>query len=145
MGMFTGIGEAQVGVGRRYFVQGKFKVKVQEVTSGTTRKGMRFFAVESEVLESNADAFKPGDVASWFVKMDGNDSALGNIKGFLAAALDLPPAEVTEDDAELAVSQDQPLVGAELVVVANQVKTRAGRDFTAVNWYSLSASEAKSA
>lgn len=132
MSRYDGIEDASSSKVRRYLTPGKYVLEIEKVTDGTTRKGKDFFAVDLSVLESSSEDFAEGDSVSWFVTITGVDSAMGNIRSFLEAALCCD--DVTGDTVEEALSEEQPLTGITLRAEALNVLTRAGNDFTAVNW-----------
>jgi hypothetical protein len=147
MGIFTGIGEAQVGMGNVYFLHGIYKVEVLEVKLLRSRKREDLYIVEVLILESDNPERKPGMKASWVVNLK-QDAALGNIKGFLGSALGVDPydaealkeaflengKDTTEAVAEQSVSADNPLKGTALKLTCINKKTKAGMDFTVHTW-----------
>ncbi len=140
MGLFAGIGEAEVGGGGVYFLAGIYKVELVKVFAKKSRKGDDLFIVETKILESDNEERAVGSSCSWVVSLK-HDAALGNIKGFIAAANGIDPgdkdqvnAEVNEDAVEMACSSDNPLEGTVLPLECNQIKTRAGGDFTLHIW-----------
>jgi hypothetical protein len=140
MSLFDGIEDAQVGQGGVYFLPGIYKVRILKCITLKSRKREDLFIVECEVIESDVPERKPGSKASWIVNFK-QDAALGNIKGFIAAATGIDPGdtarvneEVTLDVCEYAVSDENPLAGSVLGLVAVNKKTRAGTDFTLHMW-----------
>lgn len=132
-GFLSGISSAEVNSGRRYITPGKYSLEVKVVNHGSTRNREPFFAVELEVVETDSADYKTGDTVNWFQKLT-NDAALGNIKGFLCAAYKVEPEELTEEQADKALDEDQPLVGEIVWAEAFEVTTKAGNPFTVVNW-----------
>ena len=132
---FSGLSGATTSSARRYFTDGKYKAKILEFVDGTTRDGKDFVAAKFEIIESNNEDFKPGDEVSWFNYIPGKDGiGLGNLKGFLMAALGCKEDEIEDNDAVEAVSEEQPLVDAVVNAMAVTIQTKAGADFTAVNF-----------
>lgn len=122
---------------------GRYLVEVQKVKEGTTRppKNAGFFVVEMKVHESSDLKEHPLKSAmTWMTMMD-KDAALGNIKHFVAAAGNVEESEVTVDMCKFAVSEDNPLAGVFMQVDAVMVKTKAGKDFTRVQFTYLADDE----
>lgn len=140
MSLFDGIEDAQVGQGGVYFLPGKYLVKVLKCITLKSRKREDLFIVECEVVESDVPERKPGSKASWIVNFK-QDAALGNIKGFIAAANGIDPGDesavneqVNLEICEYVVSDENPLAGTLVGLVAVNKKTRAGSDFTLHMW-----------
>lgn len=140
MSLFDGIEDAQVGQGGVYFLPGKYLVKVLKCITLKSRKREDLFIVECEILESDVPERKPGTKASWIVNFK-QDAALGNIKGFIAAANGIDPGnesavneQVNMDICEYVVSDENPLAGTPVGLVCVNKKTRAGSDFTLHMW-----------
>ena len=140
MGLFTGIEDAQVGQGGVYFLEGKYLVEIVKVMTLNSRKKEDLFIVEAKILKSSNPERKVGITASWIVNLK-HDAALGNIKGFVAAANGISPSDkeevdrnVDEEAVEYACSEDNPLAGVQLDLECVQIKTREKRDFTLHKW-----------
>ena len=145
MGVFDGIGGAQYFEGGKYVAPGLYKAQIQKVKYAKTRNGRPFFVVEMKVLESSNLTDHPlGTDFSWMAMMD-QDAALGNVKHFLSVASDTPINEIQASDAEDAVGEDNPLAGTEIRVMAVNIKTKAGKDFTKCKFLSASMSAADAA
>ena len=140
MGLFSGIGDAQVGQGGVYFLPGEYVVEIIKCFTMRSRKREDLFIAECLIKESNNPERRPGSKASWVVNFK-QDAALGNIKGFVAACSGISPsnqkavdAEVDEESCEYAVDDDNPLAGTLLSLSAVNKITRAGNDFTLHMW-----------
>lgn len=140
MGLFTGMNEAVVGAGGIYFLEGGYTVEILKAFTMRSRKKEDLFIVECKILESTNEKRPAGGKASWCVKLS-QDAALGNIKGFIAAANGIDPndddrvnEEVTEDAVEFAVSNDNPLAGVTVDLTCTEITTRAGNPFTKHEW-----------
>lgn len=145
MGVFDGIEKAEVFTAGKYIQPGVFLAEIQKVKQGETRKKEGFFVVEMKVLESSSLKEHPiGTPMSWMVMMK-HDAALGNIKHFLNVAGEIPLEEITKQDGEDAVSEANPFGGLKIRVVAVNIKTRAGKDFTKVTFVPESVSAADAA
>lgn len=156
MGKFSGVGDAKVSQSGVYFLANKgpghtkdepnwvparYKVAIKRVHTITSRKKEDLFIVEAKILESDCPDRPEGMGCSWVVNMK-QDAALGNIKGFIAAANGIDPsseeevdAEVTEEVCETVVSNANPLEGTEVGLECVMIKTREDKDFTLHRWY----------
>jgi hypothetical protein len=140
MGLFSGIGEAQVGQGGVYFLPGEYVVEVVKCFTMRSRKREDLFIVECLIKESDNNERRAGSKASWVVNFK-QDAALGNIKAFVAACSGISPSnqkavdeQVDEESCEYAVDDDNPLAGTMLRLSAVNKITRAGNDFTLHLW-----------
>jgi hypothetical protein len=134
MGMFgKRISEAKPSQGGVYWLPGQYLVQLDMVKTITSRKGEDCFIVEGDNLESTNEERPAGSHCSQVIPMS-QDSAPGNIKLFLAAALNVQEHEVTEEGAEACVTSDNPLHGRLVRLEVVNIKTRAGNDFSKHNW-----------
>lgn len=132
-GMFDGIETARVSEGGVYFKPGVYLAKILACKAIRDRKGVGTFVAECELLESSEPSLPKGTLCSWVVKLD-KEPALGNIKGFVAAALDADPKAVKAENVEQVCSEGNPLKGTILRVSAQNITTKAGAPFTKVTW-----------
>lgn len=160
-GFFRGLGSAKPSVGGVYFQCNKgpdhtekepdwlpamYVVEVKKLTAMVSRKKDDLFIFEAKILESDCPARKEGMTCSWVVNL-AKDSALGNIRGCLAALSGIEPSdelgleEIDDDVAELAVSDDQPFRGAMVGLECTMVKTKKNDDFTLHRWIPLGKGE----
>jgi hypothetical protein len=140
MGLFDGISEARVGGQNVYFLAGLYKIEVVKCFAMKSRKKEDLFIVECSILESTNDKRPAGTKASWVVNLK-HDAALGNIKGFVAAANGIDPHdeetvnnEIAEKEVEYVVSDDNPLNGSILNLNCTDIETKAGNPFTLHAW-----------
>lgn len=131
--MFSGIEEARISEGGVYFKPGVFRVEVEAVKGLKDRKGVGTFVVEGTLLESSEPSLPVGTAVSWVVKLD-KEPALGNIKAFIAAAMGEDAKNVTAESVDLVISAGNPLKGTKLRASAQNIKTKAGNDFTKITW-----------
>lgn len=136
MGHFHGISNASISGNNVYFVEGQYKVRIERAFTMKSRKKADLAIVECTILESTTSARPAGSKASWVVNLS-QDAALGNIKAFIAAANGINPSdevrvqeEVTEEVAEFAFSEANPLSGIVLALQCTNIKTKSGNDFT---------------
>jgi len=138
MSMFKGINQAEVYKGGRYMVPGQWELEITQLKafSSSQKAGRNYFAAEFKVHSTTAEAgdFQPGSRVDWLVDMN-QPSALSNIKSF---AMALTPGasggDITPEVMESLVGAEQPAVGIRVVADAYTIKTRAGNDFTKVDW-----------
>jgi hypothetical protein len=131
--MFAGIEGARTSEGGVYFRPGAYEARVIAVKALKDRKGIGTFVVETELLASSNDKLPVGTMCSWVVKLD-KEPALGNIKAFIAAAMKCAAKDVTAQAVEMVISEGNPLRDVVLKVSAQDIKTKAGNDFTKVTW-----------
>ena len=135
MGLFSKIGEAKSNSGGIYFLPGKYELEVRANKTGKTREGRAFFVAEFTIISSTNPERPAGTSVSQMVMLDKNlETALGNIKGYLAALYGIPEADVDEAGVEALVAADNPGAGLKIKAVASNIKTRAGKDFTKVSY-----------
>ena len=137
MGMFDGIEGASSSKGGVYLLPGNYLLAVQAAKIGSSRNKGDFFVVEFEIVSSDNPERPVGSRVSWMT-MKNNDAFLGNVKGFAQAALDMAEDDITAEDIEAMIDDEQPLVGVQVKAQATNIVTRAGKDFTKVFWSSPS-------
>ena len=138
MGKFGGMQEAKIGQGGVYFLEGRYTVRVVKVFMLDSRRSGDLFTIEAIILKSTCPQRPVGLKCSWQVKM-GQDMALPNIKGFLAACAGADPSndlevraaftdqdgrDISEETAEMAVSDENPLAGIDLDLVVVTISTK---------------------
>lgn len=140
-GIFEGMKSAKRRIDGNYVIPSHFIGRIVRVKQGRTRKEEGFFAVEMQVVhdfeperaERGIYGHSIGEEVTHLM-MAKHDSFLGNVKGFIGAVLDLPDDAIGENEAVKVTSDDQPLSGLLVEVAARNTRTRAGRDFTVVNY-----------
>jgi hypothetical protein len=108
-------------------------VECKEITGGY--RGDSFVAV-FEVVDSTRPEYQRGMKRDFVrnVTRQG-DTAVSDIKAFLAAACGLPPEEVTAEIAKDAVAPSQDLAGTVLICEATDVPLKdSDRMFTRLSW-----------
>jgi hypothetical protein len=133
MGLYDGVNDAPTSTGGQYFKPGQYRMRVQSVTEITSRKNVPFFVVESVVVRTTCESYKPGSTISWLVNMN-SDWALSNVKEFAQACGGDMSASVAGSDIEAMVSPEQPAIGVEVDVDAITRTSRAGNEWTQARW-----------
>jgi hypothetical protein len=141
MGIFGNISSATYSDGGVYLLPGVYRLKIKSCIYKKTRKGQDAFIVEFEVVESTNTERLPGSTCSWMVTMD-KEPALGNIKQFIAEAVEQAMEAINEQIAEAVVAAQNPLAGRFVRCSAVNIKTKANRDFTKVKFIRDSAGKA---
>jgi hypothetical protein len=135
MGRFGNIGSAKSSQGGVYLLPGKYALECKANKTGITRDKREFFVAEFTILESSNPDRPVGTSVSFMVMLDKNiETALGNIKGYVAGLFDIPEQEVDEAGVETLVTAANPGAGMKVRCEAANIKTRANKDFTKVTW-----------
>ncbi len=135
MGLFGNIASAKSSGGGVYFLPGSYALECRANKSGKTREGRAFFVCEFTILESSNPERPVGTSVSMMVMLDKHlETALGNIKGYVAALFDVPEESVDEAGVESLIAADNPGAGMKVRAVASNIKTRAKTDFTKVQF-----------
>lgn len=150
MGMFEGmnVNQYRSSRGGNYFQEGDYACRVLSMKVIKKRDNHTAFVAEYEVLESNNEDIKVGSKRSIFIKMSDaqyQETAMGNVADAMRAGLasmmylhgeasaEIPKIDkvnVSDDDADQIIGEEQPLAGAIVGVRAYQITTRAGNPFT---------------
>lgn len=137
MGLFSGVEKAKASLGGNYLKPGNYRVRIDKVKQGESRKNGGFIAVEMTILEvlstTEDKPHLPGEQAT-YMYMTKFDSFLGNWKAFVMGVMDCNEAEVTEEESAKIIGETQPFSGLTVPVQAVNVKTKAGGDFTKAIW-----------
>lgn len=141
MGWMQNVKGARISEGGIYVEPGAYLVEVLKVKAGKTRAGVDNFIVELAIHESNNPNRKVGTVMDWYVDMS-KEPSVGNVVAFVMTATGSTQDEVSEDVIKLIVSDANPLKGTMLRLAASNIKTKAGRDFTKVKFFSEATSAA---
>ena len=134
MGVFSKVTTASVNGGGIYFLAGSYKVSIAAVKSIVSRQGDNLFVIECDIVESDVSERRPNTKCSQVINLSKHESAPGNIKAFMAAALDESADNITENECERAVSDQNPLEGTIMRLVCATTKTKRGTDFTLHQW-----------
>lgn len=139
MGLFSKIKEAKSNGGGVYFLPGTYTLECNALKTGKTREGDRpFFVAEFTILASSNPDRPVGTSVSFMVMLDKFiETALGNVKGCVAALFNIPEEEVDEAGVETAVGDQNPAKGLKVKASATNIKTKKQTDFTKVVFTSL--------
>lgn len=140
-GIFDGMGGAKSRMDSNYVIPSHFLGRINKCKIGKNRKDEGFFVVEMTVIhdcqpekyQRGIYGHQPGEEVSHMM-MSKHDSFLGNVKGFISTTLEMSDETIGEEEALAISADDQPLAGTVIEVVARNVVTRAGNDFTVVNY-----------
>lgn len=140
-GIFDGMGDAASRLDANYVIPSHFLAIINKCKIGENRKGEGFFVVEMTVVhDCEPDKYQRG---TWghavgeevsHMMMAKHDSFLGNVKGFISNTLNMEDDTIGEEEAIAVAADDQPLAGTVIEVASRNVVTRAGNDFTVVNY-----------
>lgn len=147
-GRFAGLSKVRTNQGGLYYEPGTYLVEVNLIKFQLNRKRKEQIIVETTCLGSN-NALRPaGCQPSWVVTLDPEyfDTAMGDVKRFIATLLGIPDAdsyvpddgtdvdEFWEDAVEDAVSDSQPHKGVKLNLTVVQRATKKGGTFSVHTW-----------
>lgn len=151
MSIFKGLKQASASMDANYERPGHYFMLIDKCKTGTSRKKDEFCAIEKTVLkvldDDNGAGHKPGESVTHMIMMK-HDSALGNIKAFIAGVMDIDPEEIDVAEAEAIFADenntkhDQPLAGTVVECKNRNIKTKSDTDFTRITYVrSVPASE----
>ena len=111
--MFAGIEEVTVKERSSYFEAGNYVGVIQAVKQGrTNQEDKPYFVAEFKLVESDNPNLRVGSLVAWMTMLNKYKRYfLEEVKGFVAAATDSAPEDVTEEVVEFVTGEDQPLVG----------------------------------
>jgi hypothetical protein len=152
MGMFDGIETAKPTESTPFFLEGSYKVQLVECKSVVNRNKEFLFIINGKILESTNPERKPGMLCGQIIKLSGvgSDSGLGNVKAFVARALQLDPsnpedmAEITSDfmetqvvsniDPKTKLPRGNEFAGMVFALSCRNKLTKKGTNFTMHDW-----------
>jgi len=142
MSDFDGIEKAQVFKSSNYILPGTYPIlfinSLKKIRS--QKNGNKLFIAELDIIESKVDGRPPGtDMSAIFNLTKHGETALGNVKALLAAAIDVPEDKIDAKTADLAVSSENPFHGRLIRCEAVDITTRDGEPFTKPNFSPLPA------
>lgn len=133
MGLFDGIEQTEVVQRSEYLGPGTFKLQIQMVKEGESRRGDHYFLSEFKILESTNPELPVGSPVTWMT-MKRHHSFLKSVKAFIASAAGCAIDDVTAESCSQAVGAEQPLAGAIVHAQAKDVPTQSGGTFTKVTF-----------
>lgn len=143
MGLFGGIKEAKYSEGGVYVKAGVFRFQIEALKAIRTRTGKDAFVAEFKVAESTNTERPVGSLCSWMVTFD-KEPAMGNVKQFLAALLNVKDDQIDESVAEYAVNAvddpankrvANPCKGRFVRCSAIDIMTKSNRPFTKCKFF----------
>lgn len=135
MSYFVGVENAKTSEKLPYFNAGKYTLRVDLIKVFDTRSKGPMFVSEYTVLESEGEtANEVGSRVAHLIKLRGNDSALGNVKGLVGALTGEGAAKVNQNMCDRIVAADNPAKGTKLKAFAYVTQTREGKDFTMIQY-----------
>jgi hypothetical protein len=153
MGKFATSTKARQSGGGAWWDAGRYRARIGRVAFIEGGYNGDSYVIECEVLESSNPKIAVGETRSQPINMK-HASSPGNIGSFVCVCaalltgknLDDPDAcEIEESDIVASYGPDQPFVGLEVMIDAAVVKTRAGGDFTKVQYSIPDDAKAKAA
>ncbi len=136
MGLFDEIGDAKSSGGGNYILEGMYPlVYINAVkTIKSQENNADLFIAELDIIESKVEGRDSGGTMSWVVNF-AHQPALGNIKAFIAAAMNRKEEEITAKIADAVVTSDNPLHGQLLRCEATEIMTKKNKQpFTKCMW-----------
>lgn len=149
----TGVSAAAPRNQSEFLRPGQYMLTIKSVREGTTRApALRPYFVVNATVTANDDhdgsqkSLRVGQEAGWMVMLD-RDGALRDVRAFLDAAMtdDEKESFAADEDAFIQAILSDPahFAGRSLMCMAENVKTKAGKDFTKVRWFPAPAADAE--
>lgn len=108
---FEAVANATVNERTSYFDPGVYPLLYLDCLKMiTSRKGDALFIAEFDILESNVSTRPKGTRGAWTPNFRHEPTA-GNVRGFMAILMNVPPEEVTADSLKFACSEKNPAHG----------------------------------
>lgn len=152
MGMFDGIETARATESTPFFVEGTYKVAIVQCKAIVNRNRENLFVINAKILESSNPQRVPGMVCGQLIKLTGkgSESGLGNVKAFVARALQLDPNSesdmkqitsefmekevVTGVDPKTKLPTGNAFEGMVFLLSCRNKETKTGGNFTLHDW-----------
>lgn len=135
MSMFSGITEVSSSQGGQWVKPGKHHFKITALKSPPRLRAGQCFIAELKVISSTNPDYTEGQSVSWVRNITKHkEMALGDVKAFIAAALNIKEDQVNEEIADGVVAPDQPLKNYEVLCEAFNRPTKDGGEFTRTLW-----------
>jgi len=137
MDVFGEVEKSSASKGAQYIRPGKHIFDIQKILlrpSGRDESRL-FFIVELESVASSRTDQPHGSTRSWIVDMTRKETGPSNVKGFaMALGPDIKEEDITKEDLNKLVGEDQPARSIRVSCDAWEIETRAGNPFTKVKW-----------
>lgn len=120
-----------------YVPEGEHVLKHKSIKQDTAFEGYKFILAELEVVETDNAKLKPGQMLSFFVKIQNGTPWEANLKAYLGAVMGYEDAnDVDEEDCETALASDNPLLDTLVRVTGKDrpQKKDKTKSFTNLNW-----------
>jgi hypothetical protein len=138
MGMFDGIDKVSSTGGGARLVPGKHRFLINALKAPPGLRTGRCFIAELTVVSTTNPALVEGQSVSWVRNRDGKfpELALGDIKGFIAAAANCDESTIGEAACDAAVTENQPFAGKMIDCDAfdKPFKSDSSKAFTKAIW-----------
>lgn len=135
MSYFVGVENAKTSEKLPYFEPGRYLLQVEQIKVFDSRSKGPMFVAEYTILENEGEGSnEKSSRAAHLIKLRGNDSALGNVKGLVGALTGEGPGKVTQAMCDKLVAPDNPAKGAKVKAFVYVTKTREGNDFTMIQY-----------
>lgn len=140
MSYFIGVENAKTSEKLPYIAPGTYELEVDVIKVFESRGKGPMFVAEYTVLSSDgAGANAVGSRCAQLIKLRGNDSALGNIKGLVGALTGEGVSKVTQKMCDSIVGPGNPAKGFRVRAFAYETDTKAGGKFTMIQFDPVSA------
>lgn len=136
MSIFDDIDKAEVFGAGAYFEPGEYLVKINAIKYNKGFKG-EFYIIECILEESDNEKMIVGRTYNQVINLSRKETGPGNVKAFLAAALDVDPKDESVkwgELAEKACSEENPFAGLQMRLKTFERQTKAGGVFTVHQW-----------
>lgn len=142
MSYFVGVENSKTSERLPYFSPGRYLLQTEMLKVFDSRSKGPLFVSEYLVLEAEGEGANPvGSKVAHLIKLRGNDSALGNIKGLVGALTGEGSGKVTQAMCDRIVAPDNPAKGTKVKAFAYNTVTREGKDFTLIQYEPSAAAE----
>jgi len=137
------IGNAEVFGKTKWLEPGDYVLEIVEVQfrDSSWHRGRSYFQAFFTIVESNNPDFKVGSRCGWQTNLSNEETAAGNIKGFLMGCMEGVEADDIDNEFAAKLVDDKALVGVVVNADAFHITTRAGKPFTVVRWSPYTAPE----
>ena len=131
---FKGVEAAKASQGGNYIGPCDGLFRIDKVKEGESRKGDGFIVIEMTAFHMFEGSHVVGENVAHML-MQKFDSFLGNWKAFVMGVSGCAETEVTEEESDVIIGEGQPFSGDVVRVKARNIQTKAGGDFTVVNYH----------